>query len=138
MYTTKDYFTIQKVNIGNEYLQEFISFYKEAIPKDFPDFSYSHNKDELAFLVLRDMQVASVFIGKKTENNSLEIQLDFAIPQYRDFKTGDFLFNKNAALFKEEGIKELYVKPFSKSQLRYYPKMGFVINGENENYTKLL
>lgn len=137
MYTTKDFFTIQKVKADNEYLQQFIAFYKESIPKDFPHFFSSDSKNQMAFLVLRNMQVASVFIGSRQDDSSLEIDLDFAIPQYRDFKTGDFLFNKNAALFKEEGISKLRVKPHSKSQLKYYPKVGFVQDENTENVIKL-
>ncbi|MDA3854415.1 MAG: hypothetical protein PF444_09290, partial [Bacteroidales bacterium] len=87
MYTTKDYFTIQEINADNAYLDQFVHFYKEAIPKDFPNFKRGDNEGKLAFLVLRNMQVAGLFIGKKNKDNMLDIELDFATTQNRDFKS---------------------------------------------------
>lgn len=125
MYTTKDYFTIQTIDVNNTFLHQVVHFYKDAIPKDFPNFKMDIKEDKLAILVLRNMQVAGIFIGKKTEHNTLEIELDFATPQYRDFKTGDYLFNNNSDLFKTQNISQIVVKPFSRSQKKYYPRVGF-------------
>jgi len=138
MYTTKDYFTLQQVKADNEFLREFVAFYQDLIPKDFPDFNYTPDNQQISFLVLRDMQVASVFMGRRINENTLAIELDFAIPQYRDFKTGDFLFNKNKALFKAEGIQQLVVKPYSKMQHKYYSKVGFKAQEHKKDYVKLL
>lgn len=138
MYTTKDYFTIQEINADSAYLDQFVQFYKEAIPKDFPNFKRGNNEDKLALLVLRNMQVAGIFIGKKDKDNILEIELDFATPQYRDFKTGDYLFNKNAHLFTDLGFSQLIVNPFSKSQMKYYPKVGFIQQEGSTLFTKEL
>ncbi len=136
MYTTKDFFTVQRLKPDNEYLRNFVDFYKEEIPKDFPHFQYQTDADSMTLLVLRNMQIAAVFIGKQTEVGVLEIELDFATPQYRDFKTGNYLFNKNKHLFEEAGITQLLVKPFSSSQMRYYPKVGFVPQKDGEWYVK--
>lgn len=138
MYTTKDYFTIQEINADSAYLDQFIQFYKESIPKDFPNFKRGDKNGELAFLVLRNMQIAGIFIGKKDKDNTLEIELDFATPQYRDFKTGDYLFNKNAHLFKELGFSQIAVSPFSKSQMKYYPKIGFKPQKDSALFIKQL
>lgn len=138
IYTTKDYFTIQEINANNTYLEQFIHFYKEAIPKDFPNFKMEVSDEKLALLVLRNMQVAAVFIGKKNNKNSMEIELDFATPQYRDFKTGDYLFNKNAQLFKKQGISQITVIPYSKSQLKYYPRVGFKQQADSTLFIKQL
>jgi len=138
MYAAKDFFTIQEINSDNTYLKQFLEYYKKGIPKDFPNFNPDNNKGKLALIVLRNMQVAAVFIGHKSNESTLTIDLDFATPQYRDFKTGDFLFNRNAHLFTDQGITKLLVTPFSKSQFKYYPKVGFTQVEDTAVYSKQL
>ncbi len=138
IYSTKDFFTVHKVEPSNEYVRNFTNFYKDSIPKDFPKFAYSKDEDNITILVLRNMQVAAVFIGKQTEPGKLEILLDFATPQYRDFKTGDYLFNKNKHLFQEIGVSQLTVRPFSPQQIKYYLNVGFAVQDDSSWYTKTL
>ncbi len=138
IYSTKDFFTVHKVEPSNEYVRNFTNFYKDSIPKDFPKFAYSKDEDNITILVLRNMQVAAVFIGKQTEPGKLEILLDFATPQYRDFKTGDYLFNKNKHLFQEIGVSQLTVRPFSPQQIKYYLNVGFAVQDNSNWYKKTL
>ncbi len=136
IYSSNNYFTTQKVRLDNEYLQQFLNFYKTDIANYFPKFKSLENQDYFVFLAYRDMDVASVFVGKKTDENVMEILLDFAPPKYRDFKTGDYLFNKQRVIFTEMGVTKLYVEPASKAQISYYSKVGFE---KNDNiYIKLL
>lgn len=126
MYTTKDYFKLLEIKPDNEYLDQFIAYYKTSIEKEYPQFTLQDSSNAFACLILRNMTIAGVFIGTKTNNESLEIDLDFAIPPYQDFKTGDYLFNRKKSIFIEKGFKSIVVSPYSKALKNYYTKMGFI------------
>lgn len=123
MYTTKDYFKLMETNSNDDYLKSFLLFYKTNIKRDVPNFE-KVEKNSISILILRNMNIAGVFVGHQ-EEDTLYIDLDFATPPYQDFKTGRFLLIKNLHLFKEKGIKEIVVKPTTKSLRQYYSKMGF-------------
>ena len=136
IYTSNHFFTIQKVRLGDEYLQQFLNFYKTDIAKYFPKFSIIENQNCFVFLAYRNMDVASVFVGRKMDENVMDILLDYAPPKYRDCKTGNYLFNKQNAIFTEIGVTKLYVKAVLKPQINYYQKVGFEKKGDN--FIKLL
>lgn len=138
IYTSKDYFKVLEIEENNSYLTNFVKYYSKEIPKDFPNYKVNSKGEKVAFLILRDMAVAGVFIGRKIENSALEIELDYAIPQYRDFKTGDYLFNHQQEKFKSKGIDKIIVYPFSKSQGIYYKKVGFKQYNDKGAYVKSL
>ena len=71
------------------------------------------------------MAVAGVFLARKEDSATLEIEMDFVIPQYRDFKPGEFLLVHNQSFFKEMGIQRLWVHVATNKYDRYYRKMGF-------------
>lgn len=126
LYRSKDFFQIIEVNAKDSFLSHFVIRYAKSISLDFPDYKINkQDNNTIALLILRDMAVASVFVAQKKDNSKLEIKLDYALPQYRDFKTGYYLFNQNKDIFKNYGINTLIVKPFSKKQIPYYAKMGF-------------
>ncbi len=136
MYTTKDFFKLMDSNKYDAYLKNFLSFYEKNIHTHFPEFANSIDKDAMCILTLRNMDIAGVFIAHIENDTTLIIDLDFAIPQYQDFKTGRFLFIKNQQLFKDKGIKKIEVKASTKSQHGYYSKMGFV--EENDTFVKTI
>lgn len=124
MYTTKDYFKLMVTTRNDDYLTEFLKFYDDMIHQHFPDFKNRKKDNTLSVLIMRNMNIAGVFTGH-IENATLYIDLDFAIPQYQDFKTGHFLYIKNQTVFTEKGISQIQVKPATKSLCQYYTKMGF-------------
>lgn len=130
MYTTKDYFKIMESENDSSYLNSFLDFYGPRIKKHFPDFKTTIDKETTVLFILRNMAIAGVFIAHKENDNTFVVDLDYAIPPYQDFKTGRYLFIKNSCLFTDRGITQLQVKPNTKSQVKYYSKMGFVPNGE--------
>jgi len=123
MYSKKDYFKILEVRPNSLYLQAFLDFHKQSIVHEFPNFKLGV-EDRLVYLILRNMAVTGVFIGKK-ERSSLAIELDFVIPPYQDFKSGKFLLVENQKLFADQGFDQLWVPVENKRNERYFRKMGF-------------
>ena len=121
----KEFFRTLNVRGDNYYLKEFLSFYKDDIAKYFPKFKYEPEKNRYSFFVLRNMNVAGIFMAREFDQNTLWITLDFAIPQYRDFKVGKFVFKDNVDMFRNDGYSRLIAYSVNKKHSKYLEKMGF-------------
>ncbi len=131
MYFKKEFFKTLTLRGDNLYLLEFLDFYKNDILKFFPDFTYKPELNKYSFFVLRNMSVAGVILAREYEPEILKISLDFAIPQYRDFKVGKFVYQEYITQFKNDGYKVLITFPTSKAHKKYLKKMGFTEANRN-------
>ena len=126
MYKKNDYFTLTALDQEKDYFEYFMSFYKKDI-ETFITESYDLKDPQLTkFFVLRNTVPAGVFIAKKTKDDELHIYVDYATPQYRDFKIADFLFEQQKQVFMDLGIKKLTTHPGTEKHQKYLTKMGFV------------
>ena len=125
MLAAREFFTLLRVKPDSEYLRCFLDFYADEIRRFLPGFSYAPDERQLVFFVLRDMVPAGLFIGESRGDGALRVVLDFVIPQYRDFKTGRYLFQAQAAFFREQGITEIVSEPGSRRHTEYLRRMGF-------------
>ena len=71
------------------------------------------------------MVPAGLFIGERVGEGGLRVLLDYVVPQYRDFKTGRFLFRDQADFFREQGVREIVSEAGSKTHADYLRRMGF-------------
>ncbi len=120
MYKRKEDFKIIEIKENDELLMHFLDFYKKDIKSFFPD--YKMEKGQMGMFVLRDMAVAGIFIGSQ-EKVGLRIELDYALPQYRDFKVGAYLYNQLSNIFYKHDIHSVYCD--TGMNLKYMEKMGF-------------
>lgn len=125
IYSTSDFFDVLEIGCDDKYFHELVKFYKKPIDLEFPNFKDEQLDEKLVFMILRNMSVASVFVAKLTDGN-LVVELDYAVPQYQDFKTGAYLFVKNLQLLRDKGVKCITTFPKSKALEVYYTKMGFI------------
>lgn len=134
IYTQKEYFKILPIETGSEYLRYFLSFYKDDIKKYFPNDNYDLENNGIGFYIVRNMVPAGVFIATKNDEDSLFVELDYVIPEYRDFKIGKYLFDDQKAYFLTRGYNKLYARSFSKDHESYLLKMGFLKDSDlNKN-----
>ena len=127
MLGSKEFFTLLRVRADSEYLRCFLDFYRAEIERFVPGFRGPPPAErELTFFVLRDMVPAGLFIGEVRRGGALLVTLDFVIPQYRDFKTGRYLFTHQAEFFREHGIHEILSEPGSPTHAAYLRRMGFL------------
>ncbi|WP_340106899.1 hypothetical protein [Rhodohalobacter sp. 8-1] len=135
IYSAVEYFKILKVSSGSEYLKAFLNFYKDQIDTFQPDFNFSRLDNDLIVFVLRDMIPAGLLVGNVTKEGTLVVDLDFVVPQFRDFKIGRFLFDENRSFFSERGIHEIVATPGSQKHNDYLQEMGFRLGeGDEERY----
>jgi len=135
IYNKKEFFNLQTIDSADGYFTAFQNYYKQDIEAFFPDFKASSYSKSTTVLVLRNMAVAGVFVGEKIADDTLNVVLDFVIPEYRDFKLGKFVYQNNNGFFESKGIKQLVAETSNDIHLRYLKKMGFVEMGhENGHY----
>jgi hypothetical protein len=129
MWRQKDFFTFLEVSPKGKYLNAFVEFYEDDILEIIP--SYRHNTDDdlLCFFILRNMMPAGLFIAK-VQGEEADIQLDYVIPNYRDFQVARFIFEDNAAFFRQRGIRRFVSDGGSPIHRKYLEKMDFVNHGE--------
>jgi hypothetical protein len=129
MWQQKDFFTFLEVSPKGKYLNAFVEFYKDDILEIIPTYTHNTDDDLLCFFILRNMMPAGLFIAK-LQGEEAHIQLDYVIPNYRDFQVARFIFEDNAAFFRQRGIRRFVSNGGSLIHRKYLEKMEFVNQGE--------
>ena len=140
MWRQKDFFTFLEVSPNSEYLRAFVEFHEKDIAEIIPSYVHKSAEDLLSFFILRNMMPAGLFIVN-VQGEEAHVQLDYVIPNYRDFQVARFIFEENAAFFLERGIRRFVSEGGSPIHQTYLEKMEFVNNGEfyvHEIDTKIL
>jgi len=121
-----EYFTILHVMKDSLYLQYFLDYHREEIQQSEPGFVYTPAEDQTTAFILRNLVPAGLFIGRFSEHTSLEVILDFVIPQYRDFKIGQFLYSQRSAVFADSRCQRAWSPGGTQDYTDYLERMGFV------------
>ena len=129
MWRQKDFFTFLEVLPKSKYMRAFVDFYKDDILEIIPTYTHNTEEDLLCFFILRNMMPAGLFVAK-VQGEEAHIQLDYVIPNYRDFQVARFIFEENAAFFLERGIRRFVSDGGSAIHRTYLEKMGFVNKGD--------
>ncbi len=132
MLRAKEYFHLLSLQPDSDYLRYFLRFHAEDIRIFFPQFGHRTAENEMAIFILRDCTPAGVFIAEEQPRGVLHVRLDYAIPRYRDFKIGRFLFVGQAEFFRERGIREIIASPQHEDVRAYLIEVGFEPCGDAE------
>ena len=133
IYTEKSHFSVLPASVSDQYVNEFINLNKAEIKEFFPAFHLKEDREYSALMIHRDLALAGVFICHRVDDNTMEVDLDFVLPQYRDLKPGQFVFCENSGFFKEQGVSKIISAKGSDSHLSYLSKIGFTqVNGRLE------
>lgn len=125
IYTKKDYFTLLDIEDNSVYLSYFIEFYNQNINNFIDIKELDLNKSDIRLYILRNVRPAGIFLASKYNQNTLEIDLDYVIPEFQDFKMGNFLFNKQKDYFHKKGINKFITTAKNEKHIKYLVKMGF-------------
>ncbi len=119
-----EWFYLLEVRPESRYLEEFLRFHQEDILVYQPDWNGEVADSDLTVLVLRDMQPAMAIVGT-VGKGAMELRLDYAIPRFRDYRMGRFLYDSNAKFFVDKKITTIAASARTKHYVRYLEKMGF-------------
>lgn len=125
LYSQKDKFEIVESKSDQEYVLKFLNHFKKDIQKYSPDFNLNLNKNQIILMVMRNMNMAGIFVAKD-DGDRLEVELDYVTPQYRDYKNGAFIFSHFRKAIKVKEYKTIIASSQNPQQIRYLKKMGFI------------
>jgi GNAT superfamily N-acetyltransferase len=124
LFSARELFRILEVRPESEYLGYFLEETAADIRRYIPEFRQPP-AHALVVFVLRDLVPAGLLVGEPRDDGSLLIHLDYVLPNYRDFKVGDFLFRRQASFFRERGIHRLVARASTSEHAGYLRRMGF-------------
>lgn len=127
----KKQYSITELKNGDSYINFFIESYKNDIEKFFPkvgSFSATSVSDDKAkiFLIVTGSTTVGIMLARKVSDDTLEIDMDYTVPAYRDCSAGKFLFD----YLKEKGWKKLIARNEIAEHKDYLNKMGFKAQGD--------
>ena len=122
----KEYFTLLPIEQNNgPLLNKFLAFYDSDIKKFFPDFNKNKIEEDKSFFILRNLIPVGLFAYKELSKDSILIELDYAIPDYRDLKNARFVYFAQSNHFKKRGYKRLKAESNVPAHYKYLKKIGF-------------
>lgn len=121
----REIFRILEISPRSEYLHYFLDFEQRDIRRFFPRFAYDEASTDVVVFVLRDLVPAGLLLGR-IRGEVLEVQLDYAVAQYRDSKIGRYLFHDRIDYFRGRGIHEVAATADTEAHAAYLKQMGFV------------
>ncbi|MEO7312990.1 MAG: hypothetical protein ABIX01_21570 [Chitinophagaceae bacterium] len=135
--TFKETFHHVPFTTGDAFVEKFLSFYKNDLEAYFPGFRFQTNDGRVCFVVLRDLVIANIFVARLAENGRATVEVNYTVPNYRDFKVGRFIFDKEKEYLLSQGVRQIvYDQVAHKNHEHFIKVMGFEQQGAG--YVKLL
>lgn len=113
-------------SIGYSYFKKFYGFYEDDIRAYFPDVSYEDLKAAETSILFRNMIPVGIFSMKVIGEGRAKVVMDYLIPEFRDFKFGEFIYQKKSYFFRDRQITRLEATSEIDAHRRYLIKQGFV------------
>lgn len=127
LHQSKEQFRYVSIERGDKIVNKFIEFYKKDIDNFFPDIQFLASlQQQISFVVLRDAAIANLFIANIDSSGNAIVKINYTVPQYRDYKVGKFIFEKEKSFLKANNIKQVvYENVYNKDHLNFLKVMGF-------------
>lgn len=135
LFIKRDLFDTLHVSYNDVYLICFIKAFLKDIQKYKPDFSGEIPEASYCILALRNAQAVGLVITHNGMEGEIIVDLDYAVPQYRDFKSSQFVMEKYARVIARmalRGIKYFSITGGNPAYNKYLLKMGYdLFDGKN-------
>ena len=129
-HNTKHYSTFS-CDLNDKSLRYFLDKHAKDIALYFPEFKFRPSKQNYAKFTLCQDTLVGLLIGTRHQD-SLRVELDYSIPQYRDCSVGRNIY----ATMPKDGISEVHFNGQQEKSEDYLQKVGFQHRGNA--YTKQL
>jgi hypothetical protein len=135
IYRTTEDLELMEFKEDDKLVHKFLEFYKKDIHHFFPGYVPDQNKNNIRFVVLRDLVIANIFIAELKEDGTAMIKLNYTVPKYRDYKIGEFIFNKENNFLIGKGVKWIFYESVSnKAYQKFLKNMNFkMVTGVGKN-----
>lgn len=120
------FFELDRVGEGEgRYLRKFFLYHELDIRAYHPQLTLEALEGAETMMLYRNMMPVGLFAFRR-EGETARILVDYAVPEYRDFKAGRFLYRVQRMRFKEAGIKRFAAEAKAGTvPAKYYRKNGF-------------
>jgi hypothetical protein len=126
IYRTKEDFDLFPFQWTDPLPQKFIRFHEKDLHTYFPRFEPNELNPAIRFMVLRDMAIANLFSANLLPDGSAEVDLNFTVSKYRDYKVGRYIFNQEKKYLLKQGAKRIvYTQVDHPPHEAYLKRMGF-------------
>lgn len=125
IYSKKEVFEILEISAESKYLPRFLAFHDQKIQQICPGFSFQPNANTVSFFILRNLSIAGLFLAQRSDNSVLNVELDFVLPEYKDFKNGKYVYFNLRKKFIDAGFKSVIAEGNNQKYFRYLRKLGF-------------
>lgn len=134
VYNKKEIFDLLEFKGEEKLVSKFITFYQNDIAAYFPAFKAEEMKDNLNFVITRNLVIANIFSASLSPEGDATVLINYTVEKYRDYKTGRYLFEKERDNMVARGVKRIvYKKVYNKQHERFLKVMGFAkIHGDEE------
>jgi hypothetical protein len=123
-----EFFTSLELNKNSRYLRHFLEFYAADIEIHQPGFVFEARDDQVRAFILRDTVPAGLFIGRACRDDSIEVELDYVVPAYRDFRVAEFLYSDRSGIFSARSRRRIWTEYGSAKHAAYFEKLGFQLS----------
>jgi Bacterial inner membrane protein len=110
IYNRQENFDLIEFTGEEKLINKFISYHQKDIQLYFPEFTKEAFKNNLSFVVLRDLVIANMFCASVNESGDAEVLINYTLPKYRDYKVGRFIFEKEKQFLLSKGVKRIVYK----------------------------
>lgn len=118
-------FSLLRVRPDSDYLRAFLEFHAAQVQRFQPGYTFEADDETRIWFILRDLLPAGLFVGQPQPDGSMEILLDYAIPQYRDLKLGTWVYSGRSGIFADDQPTSVWAGHWSETHDRYLERMGF-------------
>ena len=125
LYRRREHFEAIPLPEDSPYLARVLEAHREEIGRIFPGFEHRPSSQRVGLCVLRDLIPVSFLLGTRLGDGTLDVELDYALPPYRDLRPGGFLFQERRDLFRDLGIRRLRADPADRVHADYLRRVGF-------------
>jgi hypothetical protein len=120
-------YAVLPVGGTDAYLGHVLAFHRKDIERFNPGFVPAAS--QYAFLVQQGVSTVGVVLAHDAGGGRAQVDLDYVLPEYRDFTPGEFVFRRSD-VFAEYGFKQVLAPPRMRESASYLDKLGFRPEGD--------
>jgi len=138
IYRRTEDFDLVPFRADDPLMEKFLSFYQADIKSYFPQFTKDDLQHEIRFIVLRDMNIANIFVAERLPNGDGLVKLNYTVSKYRDFKVGCFIFDKAKNALVGKGLKRVVYRAVANKSHEHFLKVTGFQQQSDRSYVILL
>jgi hypothetical protein len=119
-------YAVLEVGAGDTYLRHVLDAHAKDISRFNPDFTAATGP--YAFLVQNGERTVGVVLAHDAGQGRAQIDLDYVLPEYRDFTPGEFVYRRSD-VFTDHGFHQVVAPRRMRESASYLNKLGFHRDG---------